>query len=195
MPQPRGICGDRLDRSRRQAAFLGALLLGYYDPDGRLTYAGRVGTGINQAELERLWRRLQPLAIDKMPLDVPPPRSTRFGSPLVFSRVHWVRPELVAEVKFLTWTEDNLLRQVVYEGLREAASPFLVSAGDGSQNCSKPLRFHSGCPAVTVQDLDSTCWSADNAAGCGACGYEGAVRDFTALPPGVVSLHEYRRRR
>jgi ATP-dependent DNA ligase len=46
-------------------------------------------------------------------------RSTRFGSPLVLSRVHWVRPELVAEVKFLAWTEDNLLRQVVYEGLRE----------------------------------------------------------------------------
>ena len=54
-----------------------------------------------------------------MPLDVPPPRSTRFGSPLVLSRVHWVRPELVAEVKYLAWTEDNLLRQVVYEGLRE----------------------------------------------------------------------------
>jgi bifunctional non-homologous end joining protein LigD len=35
------------------------------------------------------------------------------------SRVHWVRPELVAEVKFLTWTTDNLFRQVVYEGLRE----------------------------------------------------------------------------
>jgi bifunctional non-homologous end joining protein LigD len=33
--------------------------------------------------------------------------------------VHWVRPELVAEVKYLSWTEDNLLRQVVYEGLRE----------------------------------------------------------------------------
>ena len=99
--------------------FLGALLLGYYDPDGRLIYAGRVGTGINQAELARLWRRLQPLSIDKMPLNVPPPRSTRFGSPLVLSHVHWVRPELVAEVKFLTWTEDNLLRQVVYEGLRE----------------------------------------------------------------------------
>jgi ATP-dependent DNA ligase len=43
----------------------------------------------------------------------------RHGSPLVLSRVHWVRPELVAEVKFLTWTDDNLLRQVVYEGLRE----------------------------------------------------------------------------
>ena len=94
------------------------MLLGYYDPDGRLIYAGRAGTGIDNAELERLWRRLQPLATDRMPLDVPP-RSARFGSPLVLSRTHWVRPELVAEVKFLAWTEDNLLRQVVYEGLRE----------------------------------------------------------------------------
>jgi bifunctional non-homologous end joining protein LigD len=76
-------------------------------------------TGINTAELERLWRRLQPLATDKMALDVPPPRGSRFGSPLVLSRVHWVRPELVAEVTFLTWTEDNLLRQVVYKVLRE----------------------------------------------------------------------------
>jgi ATP-dependent DNA ligase len=62
---------------------------------------------------------LQPLATAEMPLQVPPPRSNRFGSPLVSSRVHWVRPELVAEVKFLTWTDDNLLRHVVYEGLRE----------------------------------------------------------------------------
>jgi DNA ligase D-like protein (predicted ligase) len=99
--------------------WLGALLLAYHDPDGRLVYAGRAGTGINQPELERLSRLLQPLATPDMPLDVPPPRDSRFGSPLVLSRVHWVRPELVAEVKFLTWTDDNLLRQVVYQGLRE----------------------------------------------------------------------------
>ena len=84
--------------------WLGALLLAYYDPDGRLVYAGRAGTGIDYAELERLWRRLQPLATSKMPLDEPPPRDSRFGSPLTLSRVHWVRLELVAEVKFLTWT-------------------------------------------------------------------------------------------
>jgi bifunctional non-homologous end joining protein LigD len=42
--------------------WLGALLLAYYDPDGGLVYAGRAGTGINHGELERLWRRLQPLA-------------------------------------------------------------------------------------------------------------------------------------
>jgi ATP-dependent DNA ligase len=99
--------------------FLGALLLGYYNSDGRLIYAGCVGTGINTAELQRLWRGPQPLATDKMPLGRPPRGSTRFGSPLVLGRVHWVRPELVAEVKFLAWTEGNLLRQVVYEGLRE----------------------------------------------------------------------------
>jgi hypothetical protein len=49
-----------------------------------------------------------PLATDTMPLEVPPPRSSRFGSPLVLSRVHWVRPELVSEIKFLTWTEDTI---------------------------------------------------------------------------------------
>ena len=54
-----------------------------------------------------------------MPLDLPLPLDTRFGSPLVLSRVHWVWPYLVAEVKYLTWTGDNLLRQVVCEGLRE----------------------------------------------------------------------------
>jgi DNA ligase D-like protein (predicted ligase) len=102
---------------------LGALLLAYYTPDGRLVYAGRAGVGINNAELERLWRRLQPLATSEMPLDVPPPRTSRFGSPLVLSRVHWVRPELVAEVKYLTWTDDNLLRQVIYQGLRDDKDP------------------------------------------------------------------------
>jgi len=70
--------------------WLGALLLAYYDPNGRLVYAGRAGTGIKQAELERLWRRLQPLATDKMPLEVPPPladepEAARNRSHIVFS--------------------------------------------------------------------------------------------------------------
>jgi bifunctional non-homologous end joining protein LigD len=103
--------------------WLGALLLAYYDPDGRLVYAGRVGTGIDHTELQRLWRRLQPMATPDIPLDVPPPHTSRFGAPLVPSRVHWVRPEFVAEIKYLTWTEDSLLRQVVYEGLREDKTP------------------------------------------------------------------------
>jgi DNA ligase D-like protein (predicted ligase) len=98
---------------------LGALLLGYYTDDGTLTYAGRVGTGMSEKVLKDLRRRLNPLARPKSPLNAPPPRSTRFGSPLVLSRVHWVDPTLVAEITYLTWTADYLLRQTVYVGLRE----------------------------------------------------------------------------
>ena len=98
---------------------LGALLLGYYDDDGKLIYAGRVGTGMPVKVLADLRRRLEPLARKTSPLSVPPPRSTRFGSPLVLSRVHWVEPKLVAEITYLTWTADNLLRHTVYVGLRE----------------------------------------------------------------------------
>jgi ATP-dependent DNA ligase len=86
---------------------------------GKLIYAGRAGTGMAEAELERLWQRLQPLMVEKMPLAEPPTRGTRFGSPLVLSRVHWVRPEMVVEVTFVEWTPDGLLRHVVYLGERD----------------------------------------------------------------------------
>ena len=99
---------------------IGALLLGYYTPDdGKLIYAGRVGTGMPVAELERLYERLQPVSIAKMPLSEPPPRLGRFGSPLVLSRVHWVRPEMVVEVSYVEMTSDGLLRHVLYLGERE----------------------------------------------------------------------------
>src|SRR6202034_4509881 len=98
---------------------LGALLLGYYRDDDKLIYAGRVGTGMPDKVLADLRRRLEPLARVSMPLAAPPPRKTRFGSPLVLSRVHWVEPTLVAEITYLTWTADGLLRHTVYVGLRE----------------------------------------------------------------------------
>jgi bifunctional non-homologous end joining protein LigD len=98
---------------------IGALLLGYYTDDGRLHYAGRVGTGITDKELKRLAGVLKPLQVPKMALAERPPRDSRFGSPLKLSKVHWVKPELVVEATYLTWTEDNLLRQVSYQGQRE----------------------------------------------------------------------------
>jgi DNA ligase D-like protein (predicted ligase) len=97
----------------------GALLLGYFTDDGKLIYAGRVGTGIPVKVLADLRRRLDPIARKTSPLSAPPSPKTRFGSPLVLSRVHWVEPELVAEITYLTWTADNLLRHTVYIGLRE----------------------------------------------------------------------------
>jgi ATP-dependent DNA ligase len=65
--------------------YLGALLLGYYADDGKLIYAGRVGTGMPVKVFADLRRRLDPLTRKTSPLSVPPPRSMRFGSPLVLS--------------------------------------------------------------------------------------------------------------
>jgi bifunctional non-homologous end joining protein LigD len=96
---------------------IGALLLGYYTPaGGKLIYEGRAGTGMATAELERLYGRRKPLSVPKMPLSEPPPRAGRFGSPLVLSRVHWVRPEMVIEVSYVEMTPDGLLRHVRLPG-------------------------------------------------------------------------------
>jgi ATP-dependent DNA ligase len=100
-------------------AHIGALPLGYYAEDGRLRYAGRAGTGITDKELKRLAGVLAPLRVAKMPLAEPPPRDSRFGSPLQLSKVLWVRPQVVVEVTYLTWTDNNLLRQVSYRVQRE----------------------------------------------------------------------------
>ena len=97
-------------------AHLGALLVGYYDPterdpDGRpvFRYAGKVGTGFSEAELARLQRLLDDLAIDTSPfVGRQPPAGARF-----------VRPELVAEIEFTEWTRDGMLRHPSYKGLRD----------------------------------------------------------------------------
>jgi bifunctional non-homologous end joining protein LigD len=58
-----------------------------------------------------------------MPLPSPSPRRSRFGGRLALSKVHWVRPELVAEITYLGWTDEALLRHTVFVGLREDKPP------------------------------------------------------------------------
>ena len=69
--------------------------------------------------LATLHARLAPLAVKTSPLAIPPPRETRFDSRLALSRVHWVQPVLVAEITYLTWADDGLLRHTVFVGLRD----------------------------------------------------------------------------
>ena len=87
---------------------LGALLVGYYE-QGKLRYAGKVGTGFDEATLELLGGRLGRLERDSSPLDGEGPRERG---------VHWVRPKLVTEVGFTEWTRDGRLRHPRYLGLR-----------------------------------------------------------------------------
>ena len=82
--------------------------------------------------LADLPRRLDPLARTSSPLSAPSPRKTRFGSPLFLSRVHWVEPQIVAEITYLTWTEDGLLRHTVYVGLR-SDKPARCPKGNAAQ--------------------------------------------------------------
>jgi bifunctional non-homologous end joining protein LigD len=93
---------------------LGALLVGYYDADGRLAYAGKVGTGFTQATLRSLRAALSELERDGSPFaSGKPPRAG----------VHWVEPRLVAQIAFAEWTTDALLRQPRFEGLRDDKDP------------------------------------------------------------------------
>jgi DNA ligase D-like protein (predicted ligase) len=95
---------------------LGALLIGYYDADGKLVYAGKVGTGFSVATLGRLTSALAGLGRSSPPFD-------RGSVPR--SGVHWVTPKLVGQVAFSEWTPAGQLRHPRFEGLRrdkEAAS-------------------------------------------------------------------------
>jgi bifunctional non-homologous end joining protein LigD len=92
---------------RGSRAHLGALLVGYFE-DGRLRYAGKVGTGFTNETLAMLARELTPLDRPDAP----------FVDPVREPAAHWVEPRLVANVAFTEWTRDGRLRHPRFEGLR-----------------------------------------------------------------------------
>jgi bifunctional non-homologous end joining protein LigD len=94
---------------RQTRACFGALLLGVYEKDA-LTYAGHTGTGFNERELARVMKLLKRLETHECPFSVRPKTN---------QKPHWVRPELVAQIKFTEWTADGKLRHPVYLGLRD----------------------------------------------------------------------------
>ena len=88
-----------------------------------------------------------------MPLEVLPPRSSRFGSPLVLNRVHWVRPELIAEVKFVAWTEEiccirSSPKVCARTSLREVRRPAPHRAA-----------INNGAAALVIRGRTVTCWN------------------------------------
>ncbi len=87
----------------------GSLAVGYYDDHGELTYAGNVGTGFDEKTLRMLFERMRPLVVEKKPF-------TR-GEKIPKGTV-WVKPELMAQVRFANWTDEGRLRAPVYVGLR-----------------------------------------------------------------------------
>jgi bifunctional non-homologous end joining protein LigD len=104
------VIGGWTEGRRARQGRLGALELGVHDPEtGELKYAGRVGTGFDEAELDRLAMLLRPLARSRSP----------FGGRQPARGAHFVEPALVAEIEFGEWTRDGRLRHPRYEGLRD----------------------------------------------------------------------------
>lgn len=97
--------------SGRRAGVLGSLLLAVPGLSGRLRYAGRVGTGFTDAVLEQLTETLRGMQVGAAPVDGELPR-------METKDAHWVRPELVGEVRFSEWSPDGVVRQSSWRGLR-----------------------------------------------------------------------------
>jgi bifunctional non-homologous end joining protein LigD len=99
----------------------GALLLGAWH-DGELIYAGKVGTGFSDRDLRNLHGRLRKLEVDESP----------FANPPAEKALHWVEPQLIAEVEFTEWTRDGMLRHPAFRGLREDKDPTEIKLPPGA---------------------------------------------------------------
>src|SRR5215203_106625 len=109
------VVGGWTEPRGTRSAF-GALLLGVYD-NGALEYVGHTGTGFDGKTLRSVAALMKPLETPESPFRVRPRPN---------ERAHWIRPELVAEVKFTEWTADGKLRHPTYMGLRDDVEPSQV---------------------------------------------------------------------
>src|SRR6266403_580213 len=99
---------------RRTRQYFGALVLALYDEKKELQFIGSVGTGFDQKTQKDLLAQLEKLRVTRSPLRNPPK---------LREHVEWVRPAIVARIKFANWTEDNHLRAPVFLGIRKDRTP------------------------------------------------------------------------
>jgi bifunctional non-homologous end joining protein LigD len=129
------VVGGWLPGEGRRSERIGALLVGLYDGEEKFRYAGRVGTGFSDAELDRLAKLLAPLQRAESPFEAGerPPRGANF-----------VEPKLVVEVEFSEWTNAGSLRHPSYKGLREDKDATDVVREDFSPARPGPRRSAGG---------------------------------------------------
>jgi bifunctional non-homologous end joining protein LigD len=147
------IAGYTRGKGRRASAF-GSLVLAVYGDDG-LEYVGNVGTGFDEAEIERLLRKLRPLERKEAPFAQVPklPRVRK-------DDIVWVEPQLVAEVSFAEWTHDGRLRAPVYVGLREDKDPVEVRRELPGEQPATPIPevIKKGKRVLRLSNLDKLFW-------------------------------------
>ncbi len=141
------IAGFTRGRGRRSNG-IGSLILGVHGAAG-FSYAGSVGTGLTDGELDRLERVLTPLVRQEAPFPEAPrlPRVRR-------DDVAWVEPSLVVEIEFAEWTKDGRLRAPVYLGLRDDKPAEEIVA----ERVPMPAELRRGSRLLTLSNLDKPFW-------------------------------------
>ena len=142
------IAGYTRGQGRRSGRF-GSLILGYWQDD-ELVYAGNVGTGFTDEEIDRLLAKLKPLERKDPPFrEVPTMPKVRKDA------IHWIEPKLVAEVEFVEWTHDGRLRAPSYQGLREDKV-----AEDVQREEPQPMmtEIRKGKRVLKLTNLDKPFW-------------------------------------
>ena len=128
-----------------------SLLLGYYDDKGRLVFAGHVGTGFDEKLLNELKKKLDAIQTTKSPFAEVP----HLNAPAT-----WVKPEMVAEIKFSEWTQDGRLRIPVFLRLREdkapkeihRAEPVSIQAAGAARSKRPKIKHSSKSAAPPAED-------------------------------------------
>ncbi|MBI4289830.1 MAG: DNA ligase D [Chloroflexi bacterium] len=130
-----------------RAETFSSLLLGYFDDEGKLIFAGHVGSGFDEQALGELRGRLDALRTEDCPFSEVPP----LNAPTT-----WVRPELVAEVKFSEWTQDGRLRIPVFLRLREDKAPAEVHRTESVAMPAAPGRLAPSAVDGVIEQLQET---------------------------------------
>jgi bifunctional non-homologous end joining protein LigD len=157
------VIGGWLPGEGRRRERIGALLVGVREDEGDATgplrFAGRVGTGFTEDELDRLALLLAPLERDTSPFDVIP-RGVKIPREAL-----WVQPRLVCEVEFVEWTRDGVLRAPSYKGLRDDKPAGLVVREQGVGGTKSAVRAEVGGRELRLTNLDKQLWPSGHTKG------------------------------
>jgi bifunctional non-homologous end joining protein LigD len=150
---------------------VGSLLLGVHEDDGKLRYAGNVGTGFNEKTLRDLRSQLDALAAERKPFE---------GGAGLPRAAHWVKPDLVCEVSFGEWTRDGKIRHSVFHGLRTDKPAEAV--GEEPVLHAPPADKRAARPAAKSR---KSAGKANTAAALAASSPSAATASSVALPPAL----------
>ena len=145
------ICGFTEPRGSRQK--FGALIAGIYNKKNELQYSGHVGGGFDTKLLHDVYEKLKPLIVKKCPFK---------EEPTVNAPVTWVKPKMIAEVSFSEWTKDNIMRQPIFQGLRNDKDAISVKQEIPErapiEKETKKLGIQEKIKDLSLTNLDKVYW-------------------------------------